>query len=189
MRDFSIRRANRKDAETLAGIGAETFWDTYHTDSHLEQRFIKAHISKTFTAEVIGAELAREDTIYLIAANEREKIGYARLLHLSRRKEVSGRRPLEISRIYLRKKYWGKKLGSALLERCLREAERKNCDVIWLSVWKYNQRAIKFYEKSDFKIVGQHIFDLAGSPQTDYIMERCLKDRNARPRDGQSLAK
>jgi ribosomal protein S18 acetylase RimI-like enzyme len=88
------------------------------------------------------------------------------------REEIAANNPIEISRIYLRKKYWGKKLGEELLNKCFDEAEKQHCDVIWLSVWKYNERAIKFYGKFDFYIVGEHIFDLAGDSQIDFLMEK-----------------
>ena len=169
---MEIRYATQNDAKTLSEIGAETFWDTYHTDSHLEQKFIREHIAKTFSLDQIERELKREDIIYLIAENEMEKIGYVRLLPENTRDEINADKPIEISRIYLRKNFWGKKLGSTLLEKCFEEAKKQNCDVIWLSVWKYNERAIKFYEKFDFKKVGEHIFDLAGSPQIDFVMQK-----------------
>lgn len=177
---MTIRYATIKDAKILAEIGAETFWDTYHRNPHLEWKDLKAHINSTFTFAKLEAELRREDIIYLIAENDMEKIGYARLLPKNSRNGILGKNPLEISRIYLRKKFWGKKLGSHLLEKCFEEAKKQNCEVIWLSVWQYNERAIKFYKKSGFSIVGEHIFDLAGTPETDYLMQKELKVKKAK---------
>jgi ribosomal protein S18 acetylase RimI-like enzyme len=171
---MNIRYAKFGDAELLARIGGETFWDTYHTESILKQTHIKAHIEKTFNSKVLKVELEQEKIIYLIAENESEEIGYVRLLTESTRAEVSGEKPLEISRIYLRKKFWGQKLGTELLERCFAEAGEQRCDVIWLSVWKYNERAISFYKKHGLKKVGEHFFYLAGSPEIDFIMEKIL---------------
>lgn len=173
---MKIRYATIEDAEMLAGIGAETFWDAYHTDSHLEQGFIKSHIASTFTVDKMRSELEQENIIYLIAENGTEEVGYVRLLPENSRERISGNTPIEISRIYLRKKFWGKRFGSKLLKRCFEEAEKRICDVIWLSVWQYNERAIKFYEKFGFRIVGEHIFDLAGDSQIDFLMERNLTE-------------
>ena len=175
-----IRYPSKDESEILADIGAETFWDTYHTDSHLEQSYIKSYINSAFTSENIALELGKESFVYLLAENEQETIGYARILIGNTRKEISGKLSVEISRIYLRKRYWGKKLGLVLLERCFDEARKTNADVIWLSVWKYNERAIKFYKKFGFKIVGEHIFDLAGSSQTDFLMERKVSENDSK---------
>lgn len=171
---MKIRYATKNDAELLSKIGGKTFWDTYHEESILDEDYIKAHIEKTFNVEQMILELDDEKIIYLIAENDSQDVGYVRLLNSSWRDEISGNNPIEISRIYLRKKCLGQKLGVNLIERCFEEAKKFNCDVIWLSVWKYNERAITFYKKFDFKNVGEHIFDLAGSPQIDYVMQKNL---------------
>jgi ribosomal protein S18 acetylase RimI-like enzyme len=49
--------------------------------------------------------------------------------------------------------------------------------VIWLSVWQYNKRAIKFYERFEFYSIGEHIFDLAGDSQIDFIMQKKMKEK------------
>ncbi len=171
---MKIRYGKFDDFKLLARIGEETFWDAYHTESILKQNHLRAHIEKTFNGGQMKLELKQEKIIYLIAENETEEIGYVRLLKESSREEVTGERPIEISRIYLRKKFWGQKLGTEFLERCFIEGEKENCDVIWLSVWKYNERAISFYKKNGFRKVGEHYFDLAGSPEVDFVMQRSL---------------
>ena len=40
------------------------------------------------------------------------------------------------------------------------------------SVWERNARAIAFYERWGFRIVGDHIFQLGADAQRDLIMER-----------------
>ena len=171
-KEIMIRLATHEDAKILATLGANTFWDTYHTNSNVEQKFIKKYISKAFSVEKIKSELADKNTFFLIVENEGKQVGYSKLILGSSRPEVSSDKPLEISRIYLAKESWGKNLGLVLLDKCIDEAKINDCDVIWLSVWKHNSRAIKFYKKHDFKIVGTHIFDLASSLHTDYIMAR-----------------
>ena len=171
---MNIRYSTKKDAELLAKIGAETFWDTYSTSSKLEHAFIKAYITKTFERNLILSEISKDNLVYLIGEIDSESIAYVRLLNGNSRKEISGESPFNISRIYLRKKFWGKGLGSLLINRCFQEAEKHKSDVIWLSVWNHNERAITFYEKFGFRKVGKHFFDLAGSPQLDYLMERKL---------------
>lgn len=171
---MKIRYATNDDAELLSEIGGETFWDTYHEESILDQNYIKTHIENTFNSEQMKSELDNEKIIYLIAENDLQAVGYVRLLNGSSRKEISGQKPIEISRIYLRKDFLGQKLGEKLIERCIKEAEKHDCEVIWLSVWKYNERAIHFYEKFGFYNVGEHFFDLAGSPQIDYLMQKDL---------------
>lgn len=172
---MDIRYATKEDAKILADVGAETFWDTYNTESILEMSFIKAYIAQTFTEEIIRQELEGDEIIYLIPEIENEICGFLRLLQNNTRENISGKNPFQISRIYLRKNFWGKKLGGKLIQRCFEEAKKQKCDVIWLSVWQHNKRAIRFYEKFDFYRVGEHVFDLAGDLQIDDLMQKDLE--------------
>ena len=171
---MNFRHAKIEDAKMLADVGAETFWDTYHTESILEMDYIKTYIAQTFTEEIINLELKGDEIIYLIPEIENEVCGFLRLLPNNTRENISGSNPFQISRIYLRKNFWGKRIGGKLMQRCIKEATKYEADVIWLSVWKHNKRAIKFYEKFDFYRVGEHIFDLAGDSQIDDLMQKDL---------------
>ncbi len=48
-------------------------------------------------------------------------------------------------------------------------------DVLWLGVWEHNQRAIAFYHRWGFAIVGTHTFQLGADLQTDFLMQRSLE--------------
>jgi len=172
---MKIRYAKTEDAKILGELGAETFWDAYRTESNLEKQHIKAYITQAFSQKTIEQEIIDDNILFLLAENSEDQIGYSKLLLESTRSGVSGKNPLEISRIYLKKKYWGKNLGSILLAKCIKEANNNKNDVVWLSVWQHNLRAIRFYEKFGFKKVGTHTFNLASSPQIDLIMERSVK--------------
>ena len=58
---------------------------------------------------------------------------------------------------------------------CLEEASKRECDVIWLDVWKENPRGIAFYRKWGFEIVGEQGFQMGEELQEDWIMVRELK--------------
>jgi ribosomal protein S18 acetylase RimI-like enzyme len=45
---------------------------------------------------------------------------------------------------------------------------------MWLGVNSQNARAIRFYEKSGFRKVGTKSFQLGGTVEHDFVMERPL---------------
>jgi ribosomal protein S18 acetylase RimI-like enzyme len=47
---------------------------------------------------------------------------------------------------------------------------RAGCDCIWLGVWEHNPRAIAFYRKCGFSVVGDHVFMLGQDQQRDLIL-------------------
>lgn len=164
-----------RNAESLADLARTTFWGTYRTESALERKHIKAYMDKVFTVSKILDELGNPKNIFRIASNDEVEIGYFKLVMDSIREGIQSKSPIEISRIYLKKEFWGKGFGSRMLETCIEEAEKNKRDEVWLSVWQHNSRAIRFYKKHGFRKVGTHTFDLASSPQIDFLMQRGVK--------------
>ena len=60
------------------------------------------------------------------------------------------------------------------MDECFKIAQENKCDVMWLGVWEYNPRAIRFYEKHGFVEVGSHVFQLGKDPQIDLLMQKKL---------------
>lgn len=58
-------------------------------------------------------------------------------------------------------------LGSDLMLASLEEANRQDYQSIWLGVWEKNNRAIVFYERWDFQVIGSHAFVLGSDRQND----------------------
>ncbi|MCB9134587.1 MAG: GNAT family N-acetyltransferase [Anaerolineales bacterium] len=169
---ITIRTATPADATLLAKIGEETFFDTFssqNTPKNME-RYLKASFSPALQAY----ELAEMGAVFMIAEMEGETAGYAKLLVGSREPGIKGEKPVELVRIYTRKKVFGQGVGAALMQACLTEAIRLGGDVIWLGVWEHNPRAIRFYQKWGFEKVGTHAFLLGDDLQTDWIMQRAL---------------
>lgn len=88
---------------------------------------------------------------------------------------VTGTKPVELVRIYIEEEFIGKGYGPALMKSCLEEAKSNGHRMIWLGVWEKNLRAIRFYEKWGFTIVGTKEFILGRDLQNDHIMARPIE--------------
>ena len=82
---------------------------------------------------------------------------------------------VEIERIYVLKKFQGRKIGQLLFEKSLEAADSRKADYLWLGVWEENQKAIEFYKKNGFIEFDRHIFRLGDDDQTDIMMKLVLK--------------
>ena len=58
---------------------------------------------------------------------------------------------IEIENIYVDEKYWKKGIGKKLFEKVKIYAKENNINNIELSVWEFNENAIKFYENMEMK--------------------------------------
>lgn len=158
------------DDALLAEMGADAFYTAFAADNTPED--MAAYLAKSFSPEIQADELARPGSLFLIAEADGNAVGYARLQDGSAPQAIRGEHPIEIVRFYARVGWQGKGVGAALMRACLDEAQRRSCDVIWLDVWERNLRAIRFYQRWGFLIVGTQLFPLGNDMQNDLLMQR-----------------
>lgn len=166
------RQATLADAGALAEFGARLFLDSYR---HLmEAGEIEAYARAHFTEERQQAELADAATTTFLAVDPDIR-GYAQLTAGARPDfPLAARRPAELKRIYVERAWQGQGVAAELLRLVEAEAEQRHCDLLWLAVWEINQRAISFYGKQGFTIVGRQGFPVGNEVQTDHVMAKPL---------------
>jgi diamine N-acetyltransferase len=170
--EMMIRRAVPADAEMLAQLAARTFYDAFASSSTPEN--MQAYMSAAFNRPGIERELADPRSKFLIAEVGCEPAGYAKLYAGEVPECVTGPDPIEIVRLYAEQRWLGSGVGRALMQTCLDEARESGYRTIYLGVWEQNHRALAFYRKWGFEIVGSHILMVGGDPQNDWWMERRL---------------
>jgi len=99
----------------------------------------------------ISIYLTDERRIFLVAEHQGEIVGMITLAGSWKRK-ILHKAELGIS---VRKPYWGKGIGSMLMNEALRIAKEKGFKKIQLEVMANNERAIRLYEKFGFEIEGR----------------------------------
>lgn len=173
---MKIRSAAASDLKLLTELGARTFADSFGSDNTAED--MAAYLAKSFSLEKQAAEMAEPGTVFLIAEEDGQPVGYSRMREGDVPDCISGKHPVEIVRLYSIKDMIGRGVGGAIMQACIREAQNRGCDVIWLDVWEKNPRAIAFYRKWGFEKVGEQGFQLGDDLQHDWLMARSMeKDR------------
>ncbi|MEM7051516.1 MAG: GNAT family N-acetyltransferase [Acidobacteriota bacterium] len=171
--DLELRLATTSDVATLADLGARTFRDAFAADNDPDD--LERYLATAFSPAQVARELADPGATFLLACDpgaERTPLGYVKLQAGGRYPCLGGRRPVELVRLYVESSAIGTGCGSALMAACLAEARRQGFDRLWLGVWEHNPRAIRFYERWHFEVVGDHEFLLGSDRQRDLLMER-----------------
>ena len=163
-----IREANQADADILAQFAELTFRETFSSEN-LETN-INTHCRKSFSPEIQEEEITNPNTITLLAEIDGSLQGYALFRLNSSIGCVEANRPAELLRLYVSKERHGSGLAHQIIKAVLAAASKAKNDYIWLGVWEHNPRAITFYEKYGFSLVGEHVFHLGEDPQRDLIM-------------------
>ncbi len=165
-----VRACTPDDASTLAELGARTFSDTFAADNMPAD--MAAYLTSSFSAAIQAREIADPATTFLLAGIDDEAVGYARLRSGPAPECVVGKRPVEIVRFYVDAPWIGQGVSAVLMQACLTRALGDNHDTVWLDVWERNPRAIAFYAKWGFCVVGRQTFLLGSDVQDDLLMAR-----------------
>jgi GNAT superfamily N-acetyltransferase len=170
---IDIRRATAADSDLLADLGKRTFRDSFGYANTPED--MAMYLSKSFSPSIQAAELADPANVFFLAEVVGEPVGYARLRQGPVPPTILGSHPLEIVRIYAVESWIGRGVGSALMQACLDLAEKRGHNTLWLDVWEHNPRAIAFYNKWGFEVVGNQPFRLGRDLQNDLLMARPIE--------------
>ena len=132
---------------------------------------MEEYLSEALSTEQIATELLDPKCQFFLAEQDTKIVGYSKLRASEFPDCVTGDRPIELERIYVDQNQIGKGLGASLLNECLGYARQAGFAALWLGVWEQNARALAFYERFGFKVVGSHLFQLGSDPQIDLVME------------------
>lgn len=168
--NIDIRPATLQDNELLAAIGAETFYDSYAADTSPED--MAMYLSASFGPAKQAAELADPLSKFFIAGIGGQEVGFVKVTFRDAPEGVIAQKPLGIAQLYVRQPWIGRGVGPYLMAWCLDEARTAGCDLIWLTVWEKNPRAIRFYTKWGFVEVGAQPFRFGAELQHDLVMVR-----------------
>ena len=167
-----IRRATRADAAPLAELAARTFADTYA--AHNDPDDMAAHLTAKYGEAKQAEELAHPAATYLLAELDGRLVGFAYLVAERSPGGIPMEAPVELVRFYVVRDWHGRGVAQRLMDACVAEARRRGGRTLWLAVWQENPRAIAFYRKAGFRIVGMTSFRLGSQVQDDHVMVMAL---------------
>jgi ribosomal protein S18 acetylase RimI-like enzyme len=172
METIQLKKVSLNDVEELKSIGKQTFIETFSAEN--TEGNMQRYLDEGFSTEKITQELKEPYSYFYFALIEGQVIGYLKVNTSEAQTEKQDNRALEIERIYVLRKFHGKKVGQMLYKKALSIAQEINAPYIWLGVWEKNPRAINFYKKNGFIEFDKHIFKLGKDEQTDIMMKKLL---------------
>lgn len=157
--EMQISLATTENAAIIALLGRVTFTETFGNLFSVKSD-LQEYYSKTFSVQKIKNSLQKKENVYWLAYADDLPVGYAKLKFHSPTPFLEDEETCQLQKIYVLKDFLSLKIGLALQTILLDEAKASNCSYVWLSVYKENERAIKFYLKNGFDKIGDHKFNI-----------------------------
>ena len=172
MNDVQFRMARPGDAAALAGLGRRSFTDTF---GHLYDPADLALFLEKHSADGWAAELSDPAIAVRVGEADGELVAYAKLAPPSLPFEPQGR-PIELRQFYVLKPWQGAGVAAEMMDWVLGEARARGADEIYLSVFKDNHRARRFYERYGFRFVQPYAFMVGNHEDEDHILRLDLAE-------------
>lgn len=158
---IAITKATENDFKLLADIGRETFLESHGESAGKAD--IDAYVNDKYSYPVVKEELADTNNIYHFVYFNNQPAGYSKIILNSPHPNIELQNITKLERLYLLKDFYKQKAGLELFNFNVAIAKSNKQAGMWLFVWKENERAISFYLKSGFEIIGSHDFQISAT--------------------------
>jgi len=140
-------------AEFLNDAEAARYWEPFPRTEHETREWIRSRL--------------RSGGRPIVAELDGEPVG-----HVGVDPEAGRCRHIAEIGIFVRRRYWGRRVGSALMREALRVAEQLGCRKVVLNTTEGNERAMRLYRRFGFKIDAYETDSLYidGSWRREYFM-------------------
>ncbi len=156
---ITISKATLEDLALLTDIGRRSVIQS-HGHSASAQDF-DTYLANKFTLEAIREELSEPENLFHLIYYKGKAAGYSKIIFNSPNPHIEFSDVTKLERLYLLEEFYGLKLGWHLFEHNIQLAKAARQSGIWLNVWKKNDRAVAFYTKAGFEVVGHALFKIS----------------------------
>jgi ribosomal protein S18 acetylase RimI-like enzyme len=136
-----VRKATPDDADVLVDIhvrGRRSYYEGHLPESQLAEW--ESAVRSNGYRDIIDGP----DRTWLCAELDGEVAGFALIGH-----------PAELKQLHVRPQHWGRGVGTALNDECVRLWREAGVDVAHLDVFEHNDRARAFYARLGWQVVGE----------------------------------
>lgn len=143
-----LRDALPEDALCLSVLAMQVFLDTYATTGI---RALIAREAMSFTADSFRRFAEDGPGHTVIAERDGQLIGFAQLRLAVAHPLIPDAGQAELLRLYVQRRFTGSGIGALLLHRVEAIAAHSGADVLWLTAWVHNERALGFYARLGYR--------------------------------------
>jgi len=170
---IKIEIVKKENATVLALLGRITYAES-HKHYISDKKDLKNFLDEAYSINKTLHDLNNPQNLFYLIYIEDLPVGYAKLVLNEKHKSITSDNICRLERIYILNEFIPLKLGQRLLSFVEEESKTLQLDTIWLSVYIKNTRAIRFYEKNEFKKVGNLNFMVNDKDYENIVYSKTL---------------
>jgi ribosomal protein S18 acetylase RimI-like enzyme len=168
--DLQIRIADPKDAEIVALLARITFAETFGYLFEQHKDDLRAYLDRTFAVDKIRRSLAHPVNRYWLGSVSGLPVSFAKLKYPSPIPLAQTGNVAQLQKIYVLRGFVGEGVGKPLIDAVLEDAVSRLADTVWLDVLVENSRAIRFYERRGFRMLGEDTYTVGAQTFAFHLM-------------------
>ncbi len=168
---IKIEIAKEADTVVLALLGRVT-WAESHGHYIDDKSNLLKYLNNNFSVSKTKEDINNPKNLFYIVYVDDLPVGYAKLVVNEKQESVASQNNCRLERIFIQNEFIPLKIGQQLLTFVEEKAKALQLDTMWLSVYIKNIRAIRFYERNEFKNVGELNFLVSGKAYENIIFSK-----------------
>jgi ribosomal protein S18 acetylase RimI-like enzyme len=169
--EFIYRKAIPADAKKLSVLYKTVYIQTYGVEGVSDE--FANFITKQFAVERLTQLIQEQPDNIIVAEYKGNLVGVAEI-EFSKLSPVGDIVAPELNKLYILEWFCGKGIGYNLLNEAEKIAREKNAEQMWLWVLETNDRAISFYERQGYEIIGEAPFQMEVNRYDNKVMLKQL---------------
>ncbi|MFL1490762.1 GNAT family N-acetyltransferase [Pseudomonas antarctica] len=167
-----MRDAIAEDAVCIGVLGMQVFLDTYATEGIRSS--IANEALQAFAPQTMAQLIAQPGVSVMVAEVNGHLVGFAQVKLNACHLMIDAVDAAELQRLYIQERFTGLGLGWQLLLAAEQHAARGGAALLWATVWVGNERALGFYPRCGYEVLGSPTYTFQGETHGNRLFGKPL---------------
>lgn len=164
---ITYRKATVADAVKLSVLYKQVYIQTYGYEGVSDE--FANFVTRQFSVERLQDLIINQPDNLIVAVYKNNLVGVAEI-EMDKKCPVGNTIAPELNKLYILEWFCGKGIGFNLLAEAEKVVRSKGINQMWLWVLETNERAISFYKKQGYRIIGKASFQMEVNTYENFVM-------------------
>ncbi len=161
------RNANISDSKKMSVLFKQVYIQTYGIEGVSDE--FANFITNQFSVERLEKLITEQHENLIVAEYNENLVGIVEI-EFDKKCPIDNIIGPELNKLYILEWFCGKGIGENLLKYAEKIVQKKDQKLFWLWVLETNNRAVNFYHKHNYKVIGNAAFQMEKNSYMNKVM-------------------